>query len=108
MVKAKSRIKPERFLNWTPTPDSGSYLGRVVIKQGNNETQYLVQRLPADFGAAYRLEKLDGSGEAYDVCFESECGGHDSCECKGHHRWSHRTVCKHVAALLVLRQLKKI
>ena len=35
--------------------------------------------------------------ETYDVHLDAELG--DSCTCKGHLRWGHRTVCKHIASV---------
>src|SRR5258708_7939964 len=69
----------------------------VEVTDGELLSHYYVTSLPGDFGRAFRWEKFAcQGGEVYAV----NVGDRDnpaSCECKGHLRWGHRTVCRHVA-----------
>jgi hypothetical protein len=60
-------------------------------------TCYYVREIPADFGRAFRWEKfVCQGGEVYCVNV-GDASTPASCECKGHEKWGHKTVCKHVA-----------
>jgi hypothetical protein len=64
---------------------------------------YALGAIPADRGKGLALTKPDGT------VYHVNLAGRDStCECLGHLRWSHRTVCKHVAALLALEAAGKL
>jgi hypothetical protein len=104
MTKTTKKNKPGRAVRLDKVEGCGRYLGRIVITDNGKRDDYLLERLDADFGAAYRLEKLCDEPVTYDVNLALGHGGHDSCECLGHLRWGHRTVCRHVAALLKLRE----
>jgi hypothetical protein len=77
---------------------------------GHDTTAYKLTRLDADFGTAYRLlraDQGDGQGsEQYDVNLQDF--GRSTCECKGHLRWGHKTVCKHIACLFQLQKQGRI
>ncbi len=78
--------------------DGGSGVIRIKVVRGTKETvnDYLIQRIPSDFGDGFQMDKLLGD-EMYHVHLSNE--GHQ-CECLGHLRWGH---CKHVDALVALR-----
>ena len=101
----KTRKPQTRTANVQHTADSTI----LWLTIGHDTTAYKLTELASDFGTAYRLHKADkgdGQSEQYDVCLQE--GGRSTCECKGHLRWGHRTVCKHVAALFQLRKQGKI
>jgi hypothetical protein len=65
---------------------------------GQAQTGYYLFPLPADFGTAFRLDKIGVEGEAtYHVNLNGE---HTTCECKGFLKWGR---CKHCSALLALQ-----
>jgi hypothetical protein len=72
----------------------------LTLFVGKESFLYFLEPLASDFGQGYRLEKF-ATGETYDVHLGAD--GHNSCECLGWLRWSHKTPCKHVASLLQLR-----
>jgi hypothetical protein len=90
-LRANSRRKPERFVRLSCRSEL------VVITVDSKAVSYHLICLHSDIGAAYRLQKLDPTGQPdgvpYDICLTAL---QDSCECLGFLRW-HR--CKHVAAL---------
>ena len=77
--------------------------GAIAIRVGMEATVYELAAVPVDFGEGFELTKPDGEG--YDVHLDAS--GH-SCTCWSHVRWGHRRPCKHVAALLALRQRGKL
>jgi hypothetical protein len=71
-------------------------------------TRYDVERLPSDFGTAFKVRKLiedGGDGTAYDVCLN----GDDSlCGCPGFEKYGmaiggEDRGCRHIASLQSLR-----
>lgn len=72
-------------------------------------TAYSVERVGSDWGDGFRLTKHVGAADdecdAYHVNLSNE--GH-SCDCLGALRHGHKTPCRHVAALRVLRDLGRI
>jgi hypothetical protein len=69
--------------------------------------EYFVDRIPADFGTAFLVEKRDyrpaGEDESrYHVNLSAD--GY-SCECKGFLRWNH---CRHVESLTALRDAGRL
>lgn len=78
--------------------------GILHVTDARSEKGYYVDRLASEYGAAYRLTKLirkAGEPDHYDVCLD---GDEATCECLGHLKHGHKTVCRHVAALRCLRQ----
>jgi hypothetical protein len=73
-------------------------------------TSYRLREVPSDFGRAFELRKLEADGgEVYHVNLaDGPDGPEDSCECKGHLRHGHRTVCRHVAGLKALAAAGKL
>jgi hypothetical protein len=66
---------------------------------GKDTFLYFIDPIASDYGRPFSLQKFDGT--SYDV----NLGDHDgppSCDCPGHLRWGHRTVCKHLAACRAL------
>jgi SWIM zinc finger len=88
----KPRPAPVRKVEVVIRPEDDAP-GAVTIAIGKKESTYLVTRLPSDFGRAYRVEKLDDSGTAYDVLLH---GKQSTCECKG---FLHHGRCKHILTL---------
>src|SRR5262249_55244554 len=95
---ASSRPVERRRVRWLYRQAGDTLKGvvRVAITSGRRTAlfRYWVQAVPADFGAACRLVKInpDGSaGEVYHACAEGGRGGH--CDCLGHQRHGH---CKHL------------
>jgi hypothetical protein len=75
----------------------------LEIREGERRTRYFLTRIPSEVGPAYRFEKfVTHGGEVYDVCLGTDPHEPPSCECKGHIRWGHRTVCKHLACVRAL------
>jgi hypothetical protein len=81
--------------------------GLVKIVQGRAVDLYSVERVEADWGAAYRVCKVDDAGveraDPYHVHFDDATG--DSCDCKGFIAHRH---CKHrdgLKALIVAGKL---
>lgn len=101
MTATRTRQTPPRTLRLLETSE-----GRLLcIQVGNNKPDYYrVTALEADFGTAYRLEKLVSGRECYDVNLMP--AGRSTCECRGHLRWG--TECKHIAALGRLQHLGKL
>jgi hypothetical protein len=102
----RPRVKPARHVQLLGRPDP---VGLVAITVGRKRTCYLLEHIPADFGAAFALTKLvmveiePGVFEqrpdyTYHVHFDAALG--DSCDCKGF--VAHRR-CKHRDALAELR-----
>src|SRR5437016_1948553 len=93
----RPRVKPIRTATVTSANEGG---GRVLtIRVGRKVSDYYLKPIATDQGAAYELSKLQGDGETYHVGLSPEG---NTCECLGHLQHGHRTVCKHVAALVAL------
>lgn len=90
----KVRRKPERRVRLCLRPD-GKGVGVVKITVGKDTADYFLTNLDADFGRAFRLEKI-GAEEVYHVNLDRE---ERHCDCKGFGRWSH---CKHADGLAAL------
>jgi hypothetical protein len=89
------------------TPVNGVNPLLVTVGTGDKAQRYryYLQKLPADFGVAFRLTKLAhqveaGMPESYHIHLDPR--GRHSCECLGHLRHWHKTVCRHVAACAAL------
>jgi hypothetical protein len=94
--------KPNRTLRLYP--GSPALLEMAI---GPDTFSYWLRPLAAEQGQAFELRKsISDGGEAYHVLLHGPAG--HSCECKGHLRWGHRTLCKHVASLLALIEQGKI
>jgi hypothetical protein len=103
----RPRVKPARTVQLVSRPDP---IGLLEITVGKERTGYLLERIPADFGAAFALTKLvmveiePGVHEqrpdyTYHVHFDAALG--DSCDCKGFVAHRH---CKHRDAMAELRR----
>jgi hypothetical protein len=104
----KPRPKPTRTYDLLLPPSANGMPGflRITMTDGNRvlPVDYFLSRLPSDFGTAFRLQKILGEHDAYDVLLGPD--GLFSCECKGHLR--HGTACKHAATLADLRREGKL
>jgi hypothetical protein len=76
--------------------------GIVRITVGKTGTDYFVQRIPSDFGTAFRLTKVLDEHDSYAVNLD---GDQRTCECKGNQRHGH---CKHGDGLAALLQAGRI
>jgi hypothetical protein len=109
---SRSRVKPARTVALLGRPDP---VGLLAITVGKDRTSYLLERIPADFGAAYSLTKLvlveiepgvheQRQADPYHVHFDKALG--DSCTCLGflhHGMGKDGKGCRHLAALAELR-----
>jgi hypothetical protein len=95
--RRQPRAKPARHIRLVVPLYGGEGPGVVRIAvEGQEPCDYLVRRLPSDFGtAAFRLAKVGGD-EEYAVLID---GADSSCECKGFLQWG---KCKHVDGLTAL------
>jgi hypothetical protein len=104
--KPRKQAQKPRTIGWAvhPGPDGD---GVIRITQGQTVDLYSFQTLSVQQAPegthGYRLIKLGerANGQSYDVLLDL-VGNFHECDCLGHLRWSHRTVCKHVAGLLKL------
>jgi hypothetical protein len=111
-TKSRKPVKPARTVQLLGRPDP---VGLVAITVGKGRTAYLLERVPADFGTAFALTKLElvqvepgvyeqRQAEPYHVHLDKALG--HSCTCLG---FLHRGMCKdgrgcrHIAALAELR-----
>jgi hypothetical protein len=98
----KPRPKPVRSIRLIARPGDGTGRGCVAITVGKLTTHYYVERIPADYGIGFRLEKFpEAGGEVYHVNLDplAEGGPRLSCDCLGH--LAHNT-CKHADGLYAL------
>jgi hypothetical protein len=109
---SRPRVKPARTVQLLGRPDP---IGLLAITVGKDRTGYLLERIPADFGAAFALTKLAlvevepgvhelRRADPYHVHFDRTLG--DSCTCLGflhHGMGKDGKGCRHIAALAELR-----
>jgi hypothetical protein len=77
--------------------------GLVRIVEGPKSDLYTFRKIPSDYGTAYRVQKVGAVGSAgQDAYHVNLSADGDSCECKGHLRHGHRTVCRHISMLKAL------
>jgi hypothetical protein len=109
---SRPRVKPARTVQLLGRPDP---IGLLAITAGKERTGYLLERIPADFGAAFALTKLElvevatgvheqRQAEPYHVHFDKALG--HSCTCLGflhHGMGKDGKGCRHIAALAELR-----
>jgi hypothetical protein len=106
----RPRVKPARTVRLLgPDP-----IGLLEITAGKDCTHYLLERVPADFGAAFSLTKLElveaetgvfeqRQADPYHVHFDKTLG--HSCTCLGflhHGMGKDGKGCRHIAALAEL------
>jgi hypothetical protein len=104
-----TRKKPERKLTFNRE------VGALFLTVGKQEYGYWLDNLPCQQGdgvKAFRLTKFvatrkPGQPDAYDVRINSTAGAGE-CECIGHLRHGHSTICKHIASLLALAERKSL
>jgi hypothetical protein len=110
------RAKPARFVNLVVGLNADGANGVIRIREVKGkrnpvatEDRYFLSRVPSDFGQAFYLEKIGAEAEEsrYHVNLGADGTG-NSCECRGHLRWGHKTPCRHVGALLALRVAGKL
>ena len=110
-TQSRKPVKPARTVELLSRPDP---IGLLAITAGKDRASYLLERIPADFGAAYALTKLvlveiepgvheQRNADTYHVHFDKTLG--DSCTCLGflHHGMGKDDKgCRHIAALAEL------
>ena len=111
-TNSRKPVKPARTVELLSRPDP---IGLLAITVGKDRTGYLLERVPADFGAAYGLTKLvlveiepgvheQRCADTYHVHFDATLG--DSRTCLGflhHGMCKDGKGCRHIAALAELR-----
>ena len=104
VANSQPGVKPVRTVRVAVGPSDDNPYFVITIRVGHAFADYCVKPLPADFGAAYAVEKMfNPDGAVYHVHLSDD--GAMTCECKGHLRWGH---CKHGEALLALRKAGKL
>ena len=99
----KPRPRPARSVRMVLSP-SALHAGLVRIAVGKASNDYLLERLPSDFGAAFRLVKVLGDHDAYHVCLDGE---RSLCDCKGCAS-AKSGRCKHIDGLQALVNAGKL
>lgn len=84
-----------RHLSYSPL------LGTLHIVDGDRETGYFVDQLAE---GVWLFTKIIGREERKVVLAPTG----NTCTCPGFRRWGHKTVCRHVAAILALRERGRI
>ena len=105
-----ARTKLVRVLRILARLQSGSLLIEVEERGplSSKAAHYYVDPIPADFGRAFRFSKFEcQGGEVHETNVGGE-GEPAQCDCLGHQRWGHKTVCRHVAAVRALQARKVI
>src|SRR5690349_21675026 len=96
-TKPNARVKPVRTIRLVVPPNGDGRNGVVRIAVGRDAADYLLDRLPSDFGTAFRVQKA-GEDTFYNVNLSTD-GSADVCDCKGFSRWAR---CKHRDGLAAL------
>jgi hypothetical protein len=91
----KPRRRPARSLRYF----AGSP-GVLELTIAGVVQDYYLSEIGADWGRAFEVRKPLPDGTVYHVHVDSQLG--DSCDCLGHLRWGHKTVCKHLSAVKAL------
>jgi hypothetical protein len=100
-----ARVKapePQRYARYWMPRDAARGILRIV--KGAKVDLYWVGEIDCDFGRGFAVEKWAGV-EVYHVHLDATG---DSCDCLGHIRWGHKTVCKHVAGIKACIQAGRI
>ncbi len=90
----KPRAKPARSIRLCVRPDD-QCPGVVRITAGKEQADYFLTTIPADFGRAFRVEKIGRDGR-YAVNLD---GDTKTCDCPGNEKHGH---CKHADGLAAL------
>jgi hypothetical protein len=101
-TKSRKGVKPVRTARLARPVENGR--GAVAITVGSEATVYDLAAVAVDYGEGFKLTKPDG--EVYHVHLDDASG--NTCDCWSHIRWGHQRPCKHVAALLALRQRDRL
>jgi SWIM zinc finger len=111
-TQSRKPVKPARTVQLLRRPDP---IGLLAITVGKGRTGYMLERIPADFGATFALTKLvlveiepgvheQRNADTYHVHFDRTLG--DFCTCLGflhHGMCKDGKGCRHIAALAELR-----
>ena len=106
---APKKARSLRLLKW----DATTLKGVLAITEGKESAVYSIEQIDAGYAErAFRLAKLSsvcsepvGIESPYCVALERQG---NSCECMGHLRHGHKTVCRHIAAVSKLIELDLI
>src|SRR5260370_18560379 len=88
--RLRQRREHQRSVKVLVAPAAGNPMMFVRITQDGKASYYWISPLASDFGRAFRFEKPEIDGGAYDMLLHQ---GGDSCTCKGH---TYHGYCKHV------------
>jgi hypothetical protein len=91
----RQRKKPECFVKLVRQGECLFMTIREVLSKKREKIDaYDLLEIGADTGRGFRLTKADGAVYHVNVGSKPE-----TCECRGHLQWGHKTVCRHRAAL---------
>jgi hypothetical protein len=85
--------------------------GLLTITEGGKPTTFYLHEVATELGGrAFKLEKFGADvRDEWDAVYFVHIGGDlDTCCCRGHQRWGHKTVCRHRAALRALLEAGKL
>jgi hypothetical protein len=71
----------------------------VDLEVDGQTDRYVVAPISADFGPAFRVDKVVAEGKKKDGPYDVSLSGHGNCDCKG---FSFRGSCRHYRGLLML------
>lgn len=103
-VRSKSRKQITRTVR-LDLPVSRCSQGVVTVIAGKHRATYFLTRLDAEFGQGWQLEKIGSKRDKKYAVNLAESASHSTCECLGFLRHG---SCRHVNALLALRQAGKL
>jgi hypothetical protein len=98
LTNPRKRVKPARTVQLVVCPNDQGENGLLRITVGKQTQDYLLARVAADFGRAFRLQKVGAEGDPYLVNLD---GQQHTCTCPRHSFTGH---CKHTESLADLIQ----
>lgn len=118
---ATSRVRSAPVVNRTcryfPGCDpAGPSLVEIEETKGKKTEckRYWLSEFACDGGRGFKWETFeqdcrDGEDGVYNVFISDDpTATPNSCECKGHLNWGHRTICRHIACTLSLMERDRI
>ncbi len=107
---ARKIAAPRRRTVRLPLAPTAAATGHLILTETKGETttrtNFLIERLACESGAAFRLTKFaeDRRGDGDDI-YDVQMAGKGECGCRGCGRWGH---CRHLEALAALVAAKKL
>jgi hypothetical protein len=99
-----------RFARVLARLESGELMVAVEDRRPTTSkfSHYYVAPMSADYGRAFKFEKFGvEGGDVYAVNLGGD-GEPATCECLGHLRHGHKTVCRHIASARALIEAGKL